>query len=784
MKAINLIRVKWLRLVCLSLVLAVVLQILVGVLSWGQTAIAAAEDSSVPPTIAARAAIAVDVTTGRILYRKNIYDHLPMASTTKLTTALTALSIPGVNLNDTVTVVKSDLVGEASMGLRLNETVTFQDLLWGMLLNSGNDAAETIARYAGSKLPGSGDPVARFVTQMNQFASSKDGLGLQNSHYANPHGLDQNDHYTSAYDLARVGWYVLQNPLLTKIVGTQQAVAAGHSLVNLNGFLKKYPGAIGIKPGQTDNAGLCLVGAAVHNGHTVITVILNDNNFYGDSGALMNYAFALLDGNGVGVGQGGGPMSLGAKGDPSEFIGYPSNGKLLSHDPTSDVSNAATNNNNAFGFGMVVNAQVVSGTPDASVTPGSDNGGSSNQSGQTSTPTTPAKSGGPNLFIILLVLIVIGGILYVVARMGYLGGDSGRDLAYRVDDGVLALSRSLRRLLSQLKPGNNDSDARPAKPYRSQLPPPKSNSSSNSYSPSSEVNYRDRVQGNNRPSSSTPSSYSSSGRFAPTQDSHSQAAPRPSQEYQPNISQPRPQPSAPLRADETGHSDVTATTNSTSAAANPLEGFFDDVAPFEFNESVQTPKTNQADQLGVKPPQPLRSPFNNTTSGSDSQANFTVSSSSLKDNSITRPASRPEPSKTDDYDYSPPAPLSPTSRPSAPIASRSSSNFKPNTTVSGAGGSEGLLKRAQQAIDYAFAGRMQASTDEFRRVIEQDPLFDFGSLDDFDQMPVLGFKSLANAYYNANKTRFATLLLEMAIEKFPNDLELRNMLRTFKREMS
>jgi hypothetical protein len=89
---------------------------------------------------------------------------------------------------------------------------------------------------------------------------------------------------------------------------------------------------------------------------------------------------------------------------------------------------------------------------------------------------------------------------------------------------------------------------------------------------------------------------------------------------------------------------------------------------------------------------------------------------------------------------------------------------------------------ARQAIDYAYAGRIGASTEEFRRVIEQDPLFDFATIDEFEQMPVLGYKALATAYRDAGKLKFAILLLDMAVENFPNELELRNMLRHLRRE--
>src|SRR5262249_28119073 len=95
---------------------------------------------------------------------------------------------------------------------------------------------------------------------------------------------------------------------------------------------------------------------------------------------------------------------------------------------------------------------------------------------------------------------------------------------------------------------------------------------------------------------------------------------------------------------------------------------------------------------------------------------------------------------------------------------------------------DSLAMRARQAIDYAYAGRIVASTDEFRRVVEQDPLFDFGSIEEFEQMPVLGYKALATAYRDIGRARSAFLLLDMAIELYPNNLELRNMQRTLRRE--
>jgi hypothetical protein len=530
---------------------------------------------------------------------------------------------------------------------------------------------------------------------------------------------------------------VLHNPLLAKIVGTEQAVAAGHSLSNLNTFLKKYTGAIGIKPGYTDNAGLCLVAAAVHNGHTVITVLLNSSDINGESATLLNYAFGILDSNTT-LTQGGPGQNTLSKGDPSQYIGYPNADKLLSPDQVNDP----------YSFGQVINAQVDETPNPSNITPNPVNGdtntsNSANTSGGSGNDPNKNK-GGINFFVVLLILIIIGGGLYMAARLGYLGGDSGRAIAFRVEDGIIVMGRSLQRLLHQLRPANNDADE--AKTYRSQLPAPKSNPNSTTYtrSDNNDLNYRERVQGNNRPA--TPNSYSTSGRLAPTTPPTPRPTPAQPKPPTPAVST-RQQSSEIAKNPNNLNSELSQPAKPRNSSSNPLEGFFDDVNPFEFEAQA------------IQPPQPLRTPFNNTPP-------------QPKLNQTTNPQ---------------PAKSTPTSAglntPNTPIPPTPTRNRGTEIRAESVPNQESLNKRAQQAIDYAFAGRMQASTDEFRRVVEQNPLFDFGSIDDFEQMPVLGYKALANAYSAANKGRFAIMLLEMAIEKFPNDLELRNMSRTFRREM-
>jgi D-alanyl-D-alanine carboxypeptidase (penicillin-binding protein 5/6) len=249
--------------------------------------------SVVEPEIGARAAIVVEYPSGRILYSHAMHDNLAPASTTKLMTAILALEHG--NLEAQVTVSPDDLVGESSMGLENGERQSIHNLLYGMLLPSGNDAAMAVARHIGSLDPGpnSGvkDPVSRFVDMMNARASQ---LGLTDSHFFNPHGLDADGHHSSAYDLSSLAWYALHFPVFNDIVKTPFFNAGGHSLRNTNEMLTRYPGSDGVKTGWTDAGGLCLVTSATRDGHRLISVVLNAPHWYNDSSALLDYGFAKL----------------------------------------------------------------------------------------------------------------------------------------------------------------------------------------------------------------------------------------------------------------------------------------------------------------------------------------------------------------------------------------------------------------------------------------------------------------------------------------------------------
>lgn len=249
-----------------------------------------------PPTLKASSAIVVDAATGRILYAKDPHTSRPQASTTKIMTALTLLSMyPSESqLQTTTTVIEEDLIGEANMGLRKGERVKLSTLLLGLMTNSANEAGIALARHAGQRLPGPAGSVERFVAAMNTQALS---LGMYESHFMNPHGLDQPGHYASAYDLALSGWYALRNPLLMQYAQYVSGQVDGHNIYNVNSFLTRYPGATGIKPGWTDEGGRCLVASATNNGRTLIGVVMNSTiQIAVDIDALMDYGFTLLDG--------------------------------------------------------------------------------------------------------------------------------------------------------------------------------------------------------------------------------------------------------------------------------------------------------------------------------------------------------------------------------------------------------------------------------------------------------------------------------------------------------
>jgi D-alanyl-D-alanine carboxypeptidase (penicillin-binding protein 5/6) len=250
-----------------------------------------------PPQVSAKAAIVVEYPSGRILFEKNSHSRLAPASTTKIMTAILALDYG--KLDEQVVVTQRDMIYGSKLGLRTGETQTVRNLLYGLMLPSGNDAAMTLGRYVATKA-GKGTTTAAFAGMMNKKVAA---LGLKNSNFVNPHGLDAKGHFSSAYDLASMTWYVMHNELFNEIVRQENYEAPGHKLKNLNKLLTRYAGAEGVKTGYTGRAGLCLVASATRDGKRVIAVLLNDPKLYDDSAVLLDYGFAKLAATPRGTGE-------------------------------------------------------------------------------------------------------------------------------------------------------------------------------------------------------------------------------------------------------------------------------------------------------------------------------------------------------------------------------------------------------------------------------------------------------------------------------------------------
>jgi len=232
-----------------------------------------------PPPITAAAALMVDLDANQTLYERYPRVPLPPASTVKVMTAFLALKY--ADLDDPVTVSPMAAGTPGSrMGLMPGEVVTVQDLLYGLLLASGNDAAVAVAEHVGGSL-------ASFVALMNETAHS---LGMADSHFTNPHGLDDPAQVASAADLVTLTRAALAFPAFAHIVATEEAYVAGRSLVNTNHLLTIYPGADGVKTGTTQAAGECLIASVTRAGHRLLVVLLGSQDRYGDAIALLDYA--------------------------------------------------------------------------------------------------------------------------------------------------------------------------------------------------------------------------------------------------------------------------------------------------------------------------------------------------------------------------------------------------------------------------------------------------------------------------------------------------------------
>ncbi len=268
---------------CLGLVLAVFLSFLC-VPSY-------ATSNSSDLSVSAKACVLIDASTGKVLFEKNSNNILQMASTTKIMTTL--LSIESGNLDEYFEVDSNAIKVEgSSMGLVEGDKVTKRILCYGMMLPSGNDAANaTAVRVAGS--------IEKFAEMMNNRAKK---IGMTNTHFVTPSGLDDNTdlHYSTAYDMALLTQEALRNPIFREICSTTKVkLEYGNPpytrwLQNTNKLLKSYEGIIGVKTGFTDKAKRCLVSACERNGVTLICVTLNASNDWNDHMKLYNYGFSVV----------------------------------------------------------------------------------------------------------------------------------------------------------------------------------------------------------------------------------------------------------------------------------------------------------------------------------------------------------------------------------------------------------------------------------------------------------------------------------------------------------
>lgn len=249
--------------------------------------IEAAASSNTKPTINSRRYAIYDRLSGRCIYGKDENKQTAMASTTKIMTAI--IVVENCNLNDTVTITaKAAGTGGSTLGINTNDKITVNDLLYGLMLRSGNDAAVALAIHtAGS--------VEEFANMMNEKAKK---IGLKNTHFVTPHGLDNAEHYTTAYELAKLTDYALKNKTIAKIVATKSTTIyineIPRQINNTNELLGNVEGVYGVKTGFTNNAGRCLVTSVKRGDMDLIVVVLGADTRKDrakDSMKLIEYAF-------------------------------------------------------------------------------------------------------------------------------------------------------------------------------------------------------------------------------------------------------------------------------------------------------------------------------------------------------------------------------------------------------------------------------------------------------------------------------------------------------------
>ena len=222
----------------------------------------------------------MDASSGRVLYEKRADERSLIASTTKIMTALVICE--QCNMNDRVEIMPEAVgIEGSSMYLQAGEVLTVQELLYGMMLHSGNDAAVALAIYCGGTVEG-------FAELMNDEARR---LGLENSHFENPNGLDSPEHYSTARDLAKLTAYAMENETFAKTVGTKSITVGDRYLTNHNKLLWRYDNAEGVKTGYTKAAGRILVSSAKEDGRRLIAVSINAPDDWNDHERLLSWGF-------------------------------------------------------------------------------------------------------------------------------------------------------------------------------------------------------------------------------------------------------------------------------------------------------------------------------------------------------------------------------------------------------------------------------------------------------------------------------------------------------------
>lgn len=240
--------------------------------------------------VSAECAVLINEQTGEVLFEKNAYSGHSMASTTKIMTSL--LAAESGKLHDEITVEKAMInVEGTSMGLLDGDSVSLYELIYGMLLSSGNDAANVTACYLGGN-------VENFASMMNQKAAE---LGMKNTHFVTPSGLDDDEHYSTAYDMALLGRNAVKNPVFRAACSSKKAVLTygnppyRRTLYNHNRLLSSYKYALGIKTGFTKKSGRCLVSYAENDGVGLVAVTLNAPNDWSDHRKMLDFGFSAVE---------------------------------------------------------------------------------------------------------------------------------------------------------------------------------------------------------------------------------------------------------------------------------------------------------------------------------------------------------------------------------------------------------------------------------------------------------------------------------------------------------